>query len=167
MLHFQWITSSEKCFFCLSPWRGWSLLQEGGVRLSLGALRACSYKPRAEAWHQGKAPYSSRGFSRFLFPQQTHGFTGAPFICLFLCVPLMISILFSCILKMFFYNFAPEIQNDGLKTRLYDNKRCTETDGSHVWERWKRPKRLIISAFMRVFWQKSCISREYSLNLPT
>ena len=102
----------------------------------------------------GQSPILFKGFIRFLFPQQTHGFTGAPFICLFLCVPLMISILFSCILKMFFYNFAPEIQNDGLKTRLYDNKRCTETGSSHVWERWKWPKRLIISAFMRFFWHK-------------
>ena len=37
------------------------LLQEGAVRLSLSVLRACSYKAKAEAWHQGNAPYSSRG----------------------------------------------------------------------------------------------------------
>ncbi|MGM9713243.1 MAG: hypothetical protein ACI3Y5_03875, partial [Prevotella sp.] len=33
-----------------------SLLQEGGVRLPLWALRACSYKTEAEARHQGLCP---------------------------------------------------------------------------------------------------------------
>ena len=61
---------------CLSPWRGWQLLppfgqrplvlKEGGVRLTVLALRACSYKAKAEAWQQGNAPYSSRGGCRFL-----------------------------------------------------------------------------------------------------
>ena len=53
-------------FPCLSPWRGWRPLEEGGVRLSLSVLRACSYKTKAEAWHQGFAPSSSRGGCRFL-----------------------------------------------------------------------------------------------------
>ena len=61
---------------CLSPWRGWRplppfgqrplVLKEGAVRLSFLALRACSYKTKAEAWQQGNAPYSSRGGCRFL-----------------------------------------------------------------------------------------------------
>ena len=43
-----------------------SVLKEGGVRLSLLVLRACSYKTKAEAWQQGNAPSSSRGGFRFL-----------------------------------------------------------------------------------------------------
>ena len=42
------------------------VLKEGGVRLSLLVLRACSYKTKAEAWQQGNAPSSSRGGCRFL-----------------------------------------------------------------------------------------------------
>ena len=42
------------------------LLQEGAVRLTVLALRACSYMTKAEAWQQGNAPYSSRGGCRFL-----------------------------------------------------------------------------------------------------
>ena len=41
-------------------------MEEGGVRLTVLALRACSYKTKAEAWQQGNAPYSSRGGCRFL-----------------------------------------------------------------------------------------------------
>ena len=41
-------------------------MEEGGVRLSLRAIRACSYKTEAEDRHQGFAPYSSRGGCQFL-----------------------------------------------------------------------------------------------------
>ena len=65
----------EKLFIsCLSPWRGWSLLKEGGVRLPLLALRARSYKTKAEAWHQGSAPSSSRGLFWFLSVHTTTGY---------------------------------------------------------------------------------------------
>ena len=65
----------EKLFIsCLSPWRGWSLLKEGGVRLPLLALRARSYKTKAEDWHQGSAPSSSRGLSWFLSVHTTTGY---------------------------------------------------------------------------------------------
>ena len=157
----------KRFYFCLSPWRGWSLLQEGGVRLSLGALRARSYKPRAEAWHQGKAPYSSRGLSGFCFPNR-HMDLLVPHSFAYFSVSLWwFPSCFLVFSKCFFITLRQKFKMVVWKTRLYDNKRWTETGGSHVWERWKRPKRLIISAFMRVFWQKSCISREYSLNLPT
>ena len=33
-----------------------AFLKEGGVMLTLWALRACSYKTKAEAWHQGLCP---------------------------------------------------------------------------------------------------------------
>ena len=39
-----------------------SLLKEGGALLPLWALRACSYKAKAEAWHQGYAPILFKGF---------------------------------------------------------------------------------------------------------
>ena len=63
---------ARKVFLGLSPWRGWCLLKEGGVRLSVWVLRACSYKAKPEGWHQGLCPpYSSRGFLCFCFlPQQ-------------------------------------------------------------------------------------------------
>ena len=51
------------------------VLKEGGVSLPLWALRACSYKTKAEDWHQGAAPSSSRGLSWFLLnlqPQCSH-----------------------------------------------------------------------------------------------
>ena len=38
------------------------LLQEGGVRLSLSVLRACSYKTKAEAWQQGFAHILFKGW---------------------------------------------------------------------------------------------------------
>ena len=44
-----------------------SLLKEGGVRLSIWVLRACSYKPKAEGWHQGLCPpILFKGFFWFL-----------------------------------------------------------------------------------------------------
>ena len=43
-----------------------SLLKEGGERLTVGTLRACSYKAKAEGCHQGLCPlFSSRGFYGF------------------------------------------------------------------------------------------------------
>ena len=43
-----------------------SPLKEGGDRLSVWVLRACSYKAKAEGWHQGLCPpSSSRGFLCF------------------------------------------------------------------------------------------------------
>ena len=61
-------------FLGLSPWRGWCLLKEGGERLSVGTLRACSYKAKAEGWHQGLCPPSySRGFYGFcIYPWIFH-----------------------------------------------------------------------------------------------
>ena len=44
-----------------------SLLKEGGVWVSGGALRTCSYKTHPKPKHQGEAPASSRGLSWFLF----------------------------------------------------------------------------------------------------
>ena len=38
------------------------LLQEGAVRLSLRAIRACSYKTEAEGRHQGNAPILFKGW---------------------------------------------------------------------------------------------------------
>ena len=43
------------------------LLQEGGVRLSLSVLRACSYKTKAEAWQQGFAHILFKGFISVFF----------------------------------------------------------------------------------------------------
>ena len=51
--------------------------KEGGVRLSVWALRARSYKTRAEDWAAGhRPPSSSRGLSWFLscFQQWFDGF---------------------------------------------------------------------------------------------
>ena len=39
-----------------------SVLKEGGVRLSLRAIRACSYKTKAEDRHQGFAPILFKGW---------------------------------------------------------------------------------------------------------
>ena len=39
-----------------------SLLKEGAVRLSFGALRACSYKTKTEARQQGSASILFKGF---------------------------------------------------------------------------------------------------------
>ena len=39
-----------------------SVLEEGGVRLSLRAIRACSYKTKAEAWQQGNAHILFKGW---------------------------------------------------------------------------------------------------------
>ena len=39
-----------------------SLLKEGGVWVSDGALRACSYKTRPKPKHQGEAPRLFKGF---------------------------------------------------------------------------------------------------------
>ena len=45
------------------------LLKEGGVRLSLRVLRACSYKTGAEDWRQGFVPILfKRLISVFVFP---------------------------------------------------------------------------------------------------
>ena len=41
-------------------------MEESPVRLTVLALRACSYKTKAETWQQGNAPYSSRGGCQFL-----------------------------------------------------------------------------------------------------
>ena len=38
------------------------LLKEGGVRFSVGALRACSYKTQPKPKHQGEAPRLFKGF---------------------------------------------------------------------------------------------------------
>ena len=43
-----------------------SLLKEGGVRLSIWVLRACSYKTKAEDWQQDFAPILFKGFFWFL-----------------------------------------------------------------------------------------------------
>ena len=60
------ITKLEKVYFHVYRLEeDGSLLQEGGVRLSLRAIRACSYKTEAEDRHQGFAPYSSRGLYLF------------------------------------------------------------------------------------------------------
>ena len=49
------------------------LLQEGAVRLSLSVLRACSYKAKAEAWHQGFASIIFKGFiSVFFNPKKSN-----------------------------------------------------------------------------------------------
>ena len=45
-----------------------SLLQEGGVRLSVWTLRARSYKSRAEAQQQGSASILSKGFIMVYIP---------------------------------------------------------------------------------------------------
>ena len=37
-------------------------MEEGGVRLSLSVLRACSYKAKAEAWQQGFAHILFKGW---------------------------------------------------------------------------------------------------------
>ena len=39
-----------------------SLLKEGGGRLSVWTLRACSYKTKTETGHQGCAPHTLQGF---------------------------------------------------------------------------------------------------------
>ena len=39
-----------------------SLLKEGGVWASVGALRACSYKTHPKPKHQGEAPRLFKGF---------------------------------------------------------------------------------------------------------
>ena len=39
-----------------------SLLKEGGVRLSVWALKACSYKTHPKPKHQGEAPRLFKGF---------------------------------------------------------------------------------------------------------
>ena len=39
-----------------------SVLKEGGVRLTVLALRACSYKTKAEAWQQGFAHILFKGW---------------------------------------------------------------------------------------------------------
>ena len=39
-----------------------SLLKEGGVWVSAGALRACSYKTHPKPKHQGEAPRLFKGF---------------------------------------------------------------------------------------------------------
>ena len=44
-----------------------SPLKEGGDRFTVGTLRACSYKAKAEGWHQGLYPHTLQGFLWFLF----------------------------------------------------------------------------------------------------
>ena len=39
-----------------------NLMKEGCVRLTVQALRACSYKTEAEAWQQGFAPILFKGW---------------------------------------------------------------------------------------------------------
>ena len=43
------------------------VLKEGGGGLPVLLLRACSYKTKAEAWHQGKAPILFKGFITVFF----------------------------------------------------------------------------------------------------
>ena len=56
-----------------------SLLKEGGVWVSAGALRACSYKTHPRPKHQGEAPRLFKGFILvFVFhicykPRETRG----------------------------------------------------------------------------------------------
>ena len=53
----------EKCFFPVYRLEeADSLLKEGGVRFSVGALKACSYKTRPKPKHQGEAPSLFKGF---------------------------------------------------------------------------------------------------------
>ena len=56
------IVTDGRFISCLSPWRGWRPLEEGGVRISFLVLRACSYKTKAKAWQQGNAHILFKGW---------------------------------------------------------------------------------------------------------
>ena len=56
------------------------LLQEGGGGLPVLLLRACSYKTKAEGWHQGNAPILFKGWISVFF----NPYNQSPFFLLFL-----------------------------------------------------------------------------------
>ena len=59
---------TEKFFYVYRLEEDVSPLKEGGGRLSVWALRACSYMAKAEGCHQGFGPISLRGvFMVFVF----------------------------------------------------------------------------------------------------
>ena len=58
---------TEKFFYVYRLEEDVSPLKEGGDRFTVGTLRACSYKAKAEGWHQGLYPHTLQGFLWFLF----------------------------------------------------------------------------------------------------
>ena len=65
---------TEKVFYVYRLEEDVSPLKEGGGRLSIWALRACSYMSKAEGCHQGLCPHSLQGvFMVFVFSVENIG----------------------------------------------------------------------------------------------